>query len=99
MPHCYYQWRDMTEDNDSEHGYPHGMVSNPEADDYLSGILYVGYRGHRLGVNHYMVGHIFQNRIAHDLIRGQDWFPWRDSPNRPNEFHGGYYSNNPYTNW
>ena len=96
-------YRDMKKDiapENSPPGYPHGIVGNPEASEYLSSPLFLGYKGSRIGINHYNVGHAFQNVLAHTWLKPQARFPWRGSSNSPSSFYGGYYNNaNPFTNW
>lgn len=80
--------------------YPYGKVQNKEIHHYLSSPFFIGYKGHRIGWDHYMVGHAFQNIVAHKWFKPQNWIPWKESPYRPNRMYGGFYpSGNPYTDW
>ncbi len=45
--------------------------SHPAADDYRAGVLSFGYRNYSIGLNSEIIRHIFQNVIAHDVLRGK----------------------------
>ncbi|WP_345028684.1 FG-GAP-like repeat-containing protein [Ravibacter arvi] len=93
-------YRDLGLVGGPETGFPHGRVMNPEIHDHLFAPLFLGYKGHRLGWDHYLFGHAFQNWLAHGKIKPQNWIPWLASPYRPNRPYGGYYpALNPYSNW
>ena len=80
-------------------GYPRGMVGNEDAYSYMSSPLFVGYKGMRAGVDDWRVGHTVQNRLAHDILKPQVWFRWRDYGQNM-KLYGGYFSsNNPFILW
>ncbi|MBV5343896.1 hypothetical protein JZU68_09970, partial [bacterium] len=90
-------YRDMDAiDRTDKINYPHGMVGNPEINDYNAGILYVGYKNWRAGWNHDDIRHGFQNVFAHGMLKPQAWIPRKNWPNGPYMTYGTY---NPYTNW
>jgi Bacterial toxin 23 len=81
-------------------GYPKGIVGNPEINLYKFAAAYIGFGNYRAGWNHYMIGHAVQNVFAHTLLSPQAYIPWRDGTSfKPNSIYGGYFTNNPYTNW
>ena len=92
-------WRNMNSEKEYDEFPNQTVVNNPERDQYLSGLLFMQVGHQRLGINHYLVGHVFQNLLAHTLISPQAWIPWVTSTNRPQELYGGFFYGNPYTNW
>jgi hypothetical protein len=66
--------------------------SNP--DKYRAGIGYIGFGDFKIGINSESVRHIFQNRLAHDLMN----VPWfHQIPDKhPSTFHFSFGAN-PYT--
>jgi hypothetical protein len=87
--------------NEASPGYPYGCTTNKECNDYKSGVLYLGYKNQRAGLDHYKIGHAFQNVVAHTWITKQQRLPWTENNYgvRPNRFYGGTFFNNPFSNW
>jgi Bacterial toxin 23 len=72
-------------------------VGNSEINDYRLGALYIGYKGYNVGWNNDKVRHVFQNLIAHTLIKPQAWIP--SSPAQGPSLFREYRRNNPFTIW
>ena len=53
----------------------YGWVSNPEINQYRAGILSVGYKGYKIGINSDAVRHVIQNKFAHSFLTHQASIP------------------------
>ena len=53
----------------------YGWVSNPEINQYRAGILSVGYKGYKIGINSDAVRDVIQNKFAHSFLTQQASIP------------------------
>lgn len=76
--------------------YPHGHYVGGDVDKYRLGAVSIGYKGYRLGVNTEAARHVFQNQLAHTIIKPQPGFKVLNNKWYP-YFFWGTYSN--YSLW
>ena len=84
--------------------YPNGFYYGKDSDKYRFGGLTLGsqklaggkFSTSRIGVNSENVRHVFQNKIAHGIIKPQPYFKVLD---RKWKFTGGIFYGSAYTHW
>jgi len=80
--------------------YPNGVVGNSQAYEYMSSVMFIGYKGMRVGVDDKHVGQFLQNHVAHNWLKPQAYFNWREYGQTFNPFGGGFSSfTNPFILW
>ncbi len=72
-----------------------GYYSNPEADKYRMGAVFMSIGAWRMGEDAEKYRHAIQNKFAHTVARYQPWFKVKNIP----AVKYSQYTYNPYTSW